>query len=91
VSEVAPNRSESNRASLSINEVIAATGLCRESIYQAIRKGDLIARKYGKRTFVLSDDLRHFLASRPRLVLPATRVGKRLVDPRHALERKLGA
>ena len=47
----------------SINEVCAATNLGRTSIYEQIRNGKLKARKLGKRTIVLRDDLDAFLAS----------------------------
>jgi hypothetical protein len=40
-------------------------------VYQAIRAGKLIARKSGKRTIITEDDGDRFLASLPRLELPA--------------------
>jgi Helix-turn-helix domain len=56
-----------HRAALSIPEVCAATGLGRDSVYAAIRTGRLIARKYGRRTVVLDNDMRAFLEALPRL------------------------
>jgi excisionase family DNA binding protein len=56
-----------HRTALSIPEVCAATGLGRDSVYAAIRTGKLIARKYGRRTVVLDDELRAFLEALPRL------------------------
>lgn len=47
--------------SLSIEEVCAATGLGRTKIYQLANAGELKARKIGKRTIVLKDDLEAFL------------------------------
>ena len=49
--------------SLSIEEVRAATGIGRTKLYEAIGKGNLKARKFGKRTIVLKDDLDAFLAN----------------------------
>ena len=40
-------------------------GIGRTKIYQAIATGSLKARKCGKRTLVLRDDLRDFLVSLP--------------------------
>jgi helix-turn-helix protein len=63
------DKSESARrkAAHSIPEVCAATGFGRDSVYAAIRTGKLIARKYGRRTVVLDDDMRAFLEALPRL------------------------
>ncbi len=47
--------------SLSIEEVREATGIGRTKIYEAINKGLLPAKKYGKRTIVLKQDLESFL------------------------------
>lgn len=51
------------KISLSIEEVQGATGIGRTKIYAAINSGQLKARKYGKRTIVLKDDLDAFLSS----------------------------
>jgi excisionase family DNA binding protein len=56
---------EFRREGLSIAEACAVAGLGRTKIYQAITEGTLKARKCGKRTLVLRDDLRAFLASLP--------------------------
>jgi excisionase family DNA binding protein len=53
------------REGLSISEACAVAGIGRTKIYQAITDGTLKARKCGKRTLVLRDDLRDFLASLP--------------------------
>lgn len=49
--------------SLSIEEARAATGLGRTKLYQLINSGELKARKIGKRTIILKDDLESFLSS----------------------------
>ncbi len=49
--------------SLSIEEVRAATGLGRTKLYSLINEGRLPARKVGKRTLILSQDLQAFLSS----------------------------
>ena len=42
---------------MSIEETRAATGLGRTKLYQLINNGELKARKIGKRTVILKDDL----------------------------------
>jgi excisionase family DNA binding protein len=53
------------REGLSISEASAFAGIGKTKIYQAITDGHLKARKCGKRTLILRDELRHFLASLP--------------------------
>ena len=50
---------------LTIAEVCAASRIGRTRIYEAIRAGELRARKHGRRTLVLIDDLRRWLESLP--------------------------
>jgi excisionase family DNA binding protein len=50
-----------------ISEVCRATGFGRSTIYLAIAAGDLVARKYGRRTIILDEDLSNFLRSLPVL------------------------
>jgi excisionase family DNA binding protein len=59
------NGSGIQREGLSISEACAVAGIGRTKIYQAIAAGSLKARKCGKRTLVLREDLRDFLASLP--------------------------
>jgi hypothetical protein len=59
----------SGKAALSINEVCDLTGFCRDVIYKAIRRGDLIAQKRGSRTVILPSNLQVFLKGLPRLDL----------------------
>jgi excisionase family DNA binding protein len=56
---------ELRREGLSIAEACTVAGIGRTKIYQAITDGNLKARKCGKRTLVLRDDLRDFLAALP--------------------------
>jgi excisionase family DNA binding protein len=50
---------------LTVREVCEKARLGRTSIMSAIRAGDLRAVKYGRRTLILPDDLRKWLASLP--------------------------
>jgi excisionase family DNA binding protein len=50
---------------LSISEACAFAGIGRTKLYEAIADGSLKARKFGKRTIILRDELREFLASLP--------------------------
>jgi excisionase family DNA binding protein len=59
------NNSPVQREALSIAEAGVAAGIGRTKLYEAIAQGKLRARKCGKRTLVLRDDLREFLASLP--------------------------
>jgi hypothetical protein len=52
-------------------EAARVSGICRSILYREIRAGRLIARKSGRSTLVLDDDLRAFLASLPQM--PATK------------------
>jgi excisionase family DNA binding protein len=49
-----------------IKDVCEATGLGRTTVYAAIKAGHLVARKYGRRTIVLADDLATFLHKLPK-------------------------
>ncbi len=51
----------------SIPDVCKLTGLSRSTIYQAIKEGHLVAGKYGRRTFVLAEDLETFLQQSRRV------------------------
>jgi excisionase family DNA binding protein len=60
------NTTNTGRRAHTISEVCALTGLGRDSVYAAIRDGYLVARKLGRRTLVVDDDLREFLGALPR-------------------------
>jgi excisionase family DNA binding protein len=64
------NSTAIQREGLSIAEACAVAGIGRTKLYEAIADGRLQARKLGKRTLILRDDLRQFLAALP----PAHRV-----------------
>lgn len=59
--------STDDQLALGIDEVCRLTGLGRTSIYSAIAIGDLVARKFGRRTVVLAADLQTFLAKLPSI------------------------
>ena len=48
--------------SFSVDEAAKSTGLGRTRLYDAINDGVLRAKKFGKRTIVLRDDLEEFLS-----------------------------
>ena len=52
---------------ISIDDLVAASGLGRTSIYDQIRRGRLVARKCGKRTIIPPSDATTWLESLPRL------------------------
>jgi hypothetical protein len=68
--------SKAVKLALSVDDAAIAADVCRDVIYGAIRKGQLIARKNGRRTFILLPDLEQYLRSLPTLkldrVAPAT-------------------
>ena len=47
----------------SIPEVTEVANIGRSTIYREIRAGELVARKRGRRTIILADDLRRWLKS----------------------------
>ena len=51
--------------SYSIPDALAATGLRRTRLYQAIKDGALRTKKLGNRTVILRDDLQAFLSNLP--------------------------
>ena len=52
---------------------VYVAGIGRTKLYEAIGAGQLEARKYGKRTLILRDDLRRFLTSLPVVRAAAAR------------------
>ena len=55
------------KTALTIEDVIKTGPLGRTSIYAAIKTGQLTARKFGRRTFVLTADFDAFLNNLPKL------------------------
>lgn len=49
--------------SYSVEEVSVVTGIGRTKVYEAINSGLLTAKKFGKRTIILKDDLESFLSN----------------------------
>ena len=66
----------------SIAEACAVARSGRTSVYAAIKSGELVARKRGRRTIILADDLRAWLDGLPavthRLVTDMKRPGRSL-------------
>ena len=58
------------RRAWNVREFCAEFGISREGAYGAIRRGELNARKYGKRTIITADAANAFLNALPRLKLP---------------------
>jgi excisionase family DNA binding protein len=52
---------------LSISDACEMAGVGRTTIYAAIAEGRLKARKLGRRTLILRDDLTHFLVALPEI------------------------
>jgi hypothetical protein len=57
--------SPSSPLALRIRDVCRVTGLGRTTVYEAIKSGALIARRYGRCTIVLAEDLVVFLRNLP--------------------------
>lgn len=52
---------------LTVAEACAAARIGRTTLYEAIKRGDLVAAKYGRKTLIRVDDLRKWLVSLPRI------------------------
>lgn len=50
---------------VTIPEAVKATGMSRSALYEAMKRGDLIARKAGRRTLISFADLESYLGSLP--------------------------
>jgi excisionase family DNA binding protein len=57
----------SSRTAFSVAEVCAQTDIGRDSVYNAIRSGRLVARRIGRRMLVTEKDLQRFLANLPKV------------------------
>ena len=63
-----------------IGEAVELSGLGRTSLYLAIGRGELPARKRGRRTVVLARDLERYLESLPKASVSL--VAQPPVDPK---------
>jgi excisionase family DNA binding protein len=59
------------KMAFSVDETAMRTGLGRDRIYTAIRDGNLVARKFGRRTLITANALQQFLDTLPQLRLPS--------------------
>ena len=56
---------DDNKLAFHISDAVAAGAGSRSEIYEALRRGDLKARKRGRRTIILREDLAAYLAALP--------------------------
>lgn len=54
-----------NALAYSVDECVELTKIGRTRIFAALGSGELVARKYGRRTIILRQDLEDFLQNRP--------------------------
>lgn len=50
---------------VTIPDAVKVTGISRSALYEAMKRGDLPARKAGRRTLIRFTDLESYLASLP--------------------------
>ena len=55
----------SERPTLTVNEFCEMVGIGRSTFYKAVGAGDLKVRKYGKRTFVTTEEMKRFVENMP--------------------------
>jgi excisionase family DNA binding protein len=60
------NVSALQRVALSVPDACKVSGVGRTKLFEAIRSGKLVARKNGKRTLILHQDLLKFLEDLPK-------------------------
>ncbi|MGV7030676.1 helix-turn-helix domain-containing protein [Methylobacterium symbioticum] len=53
--------------SYSVAEAVGASGVGRSFLYEQIKSGRLKARKLGRRTLILAEDLQSWLAALPTI------------------------
>lgn len=56
---------ESNPVAFTISEAVAASRVSRSELYRAMARGDLAAKKNGRKTLILREELTRFLATLP--------------------------
>jgi len=52
---------------LSVSEAIAISRLSRSELYRAFQRGDLSAKKHGRRTLIMREELVRYLQALPDL------------------------
>ncbi|MCW5705424.1 MAG: helix-turn-helix domain-containing protein [Bradyrhizobium sp.] len=62
-----------DKLALSVADVVQIAGLGRTTVYAEIKAGRLIARKIGRRTFILREDFDSWLRAQPTLKPPKMR------------------
>jgi excisionase family DNA binding protein len=62
---------------LTVSEACAAARIGRTSLYAAIKSGELVAAKYGRKTIIRVDDLRAWLARLPTIDSSSVEAGQR--------------
>ena len=82
-------QSTAEKRAFRFQEFLQRYALGKDTAYEAIRKGDLIAHKRGRSTIILADDAERYVASLPRLDLASCtpRFGRRTMTqskPRRA-------
>lgn len=50
---------------VTIPDAVKASGMSRSSIYEALKRGDLSARKAGRRTLISFSELQAYIANLP--------------------------
>jgi excisionase family DNA binding protein len=50
---------------VSIAQAVGLTGVGRSTLYKAIKRGDLPMRKVGRRTLLLTEDIRRWIQQLP--------------------------
>ena len=63
--EHAPRHDGKAALAYSIDEFVKVSGLGRSFIYEAIRNGDLTARKAGRRTLITANDAKNYISGLP--------------------------
>jgi len=58
-------KAAANPIAYAVEDVPSATGLTRTRVFQAIREGQLTARKLGRRTIIEAAELRRFIETLP--------------------------
>lgn len=73
-SDDTPNPSNPNnvrKIAFSVGQLASAIGISRTRIYEAIASGELPARKWGRRTFIMASDIDRWIDTFKKLDLNA--------------------